>query len=426
MKVLWLHSGLLPRACKALGYDVDVRCGWLESLLGALLDNDNTLEFCTLGYDSRQCDITIGRVRYLSYGVEAAPEYKKIPKHLSDITRQVVRDFKPDVIHIHGTEYFYSRFCEDVYGGVPTVISLQGIISACHTHYNGGLSPDEFKWTNLNLRYILKGYSVFSMQRKWRDVRAVQEQVALRQHRYFVGRTLWDRECVRYYNPKAEYYVVNENLRDGFYFGRREEKGIRKHSIFCNASAAYPLKGAHWLLRAIAGLKDEFPDISIRIANAERLNKPKSLKNFALDLPYAAYLRRLINKLGVRGNVELLPALSEAEVVKELETAELFVLPSLCENSPNSLCEAMIIGVPSIATCCGGVQSILKDGIEGRLVPPADPFLLAGAIRDCFVNHDLAQLRAVEARKTAQQRHDKKRNALDMIAVYRDVVKKGH
>ena len=53
MKVFWLHSGLMPAACEAMGYEKRNSCGWLESMLDALLAADPTLELCLLGFDWR-------------------------------------------------------------------------------------------------------------------------------------------------------------------------------------------------------------------------------------------------------------------------------------------------------------------------------------------------------------------------------------
>ena len=68
------------------------------------------------------------------------------------------------------------------------------------------------------------------------------------------------------------------------------------------------------------------------------------------------------------------------DVREILAASDLFVLSSLWEGMPLSLIEAMSVGVPAVATNVGGVGQLLKDGVTGLLVPPADAQALAAAI----------------------------------------------
>lgn len=411
----------MPAACEAMGYEKRNSCGWLESMLDALLAADPALELCLLGFDWRPCDVQIGRVRHVSFEVGGRTWYKKIPSDIVEKAHRLIKEFSPDVIHVQGTEYFYGCFPQEVYCGKPVVVSIQGLLSGLHVAYTGGISPKELRGTNWNAGFLLKGRTLYSEQTSWREKRAKQEQKLLRQQNNFIGRTEWDESVVRYYNPHARYFKVNENIRPQFFKVRRESIKIRRHSIYCGAAMIYPLKGVHWLIRAVASLKEEFPDIELRIAAADGLKQPKGLRSVSLAQSYYVYLRRLVRQLGVEKNVVALPSLSADLVAEELKSAELFVLPSLGENSPNSLGEAMLVGTPAIATCVGGVPSILKDGVEGRLVPPSDPFALAGAIRRWFLHPEEAEACVEPARATALKRHNAKANAEATLEVYREL-----
>ena len=289
MKVFWFHSGLMPTAYEALGYEKRNSCGWLESMLNALLEADPSLELCLMGWDSRPCDIQLGRVRHVSFAEPGLTWYKRIPPRFIQKARKLIMDFNPDVIHVQGTEYFYGCFPQDVYCGKPVVVSIQGLISGLHVPYPGGLSPRELRGTNWNLRAILKGHTIYGDQRMWREGRAVQEEKILRMQRNFIGRTAWDESVIRYFNPTARYFSVNENLRPELFEAKRSRGGVKSHSIYCSASSGAPFKGAHWLIRAVAALKNEFPDIDLRIAAANGLRKPTRLRERLMDQTHNTY-----------------------------------------------------------------------------------------------------------------------------------------
>lgn len=426
MKIFWINSGLLPDACHAIGHKEQVTAGWVNSLLQALLTvSDGRDEYFVLSFDHRPCDVQVGRVHYRSFGEKGCCTYgAHIPSSVIDAVRTSVAEFDPDIIHVHGTEYFYGRLPADVYGGKPVVVSIQGILTGLVPWLTGNLSQSEVFWHQFNLRRIRYNATIFNDQKDWYRSRLPQEAKIFRQHQYFMGRTDWDRKWLAALNPKARYFSVNETLRPPFYVAnRRRPEMIRRHSIYCSAAAGYPLKGAHVLFRAVAMLKGKYPDIQVHVCAAEKLNSSRSLMMILKDDQYGSYLRSLIRELGIRENVVGLPFLSAEGVADELARAELFVLPSYCENSPNSLGEAQLIGTPAIATYAGGIPSVLKNGIDGILVQPGDVAALAAEIDGFFQHVDKAFTYAASAYESAIVRHDPKMNATRTFAVYDEILK---
>jgi len=120
------------------------------------------------------------------------------------------------------------------------------------------------------------------------------------------------------------------------------------------------------------------------IAAAGKLrNHPRTLqlKLIGPCFDQEARLRQAIADARLEPLVEVLgPVGPRKELIGQYQAADLFVLPSYAEGFPNSLLEAMAVGLPVVATNVGGIPEIVDDGITGTLVPPRDADALAAAI----------------------------------------------
>lgn len=424
MRVLWFTNALLPPAAKAMNLHVIATGGWMLAELQALRQCAPDIEFFIITTHKYHGRVTIDNVTYVTFGDPPKTVFSdSVPVAIAKQVKQLIREFNPDLIHIHGTEEFYARLNPEWLCNKPVLVSLQGIINGLYTHYDGSLSPGELMPFRTMRNAIFRD-GVFDIQKKWFLTRSAQERISLSRHRHYSGRTAFDKSWLKAFNTKAAYYHLDRIIRSEFYTSKRNLFDIRRHSIYCSAAAGYPLKGLHWLLRAAAILKPKYPDIQIRVANAQKtLAVPKGLVAWLKDDDYRAYLRHLIRKLGLQDNIIALPRLFATDVVKELRQAHLFCLPSLCENSPNSLAEAMLVGTPSVALYVGGVPSMLAHGKEGLLCPPADPAALADAIEKLFADDHLAEELAANAHKTALYRHDPLRIGTEAYHIYKTVLK---
>jgi glycosyltransferase involved in cell wall biosynthesis len=108
--------------------------------------------------------------------------------------------------------------------------------------------------------------------------------------------------------------------------------------------------------------------------------------------------------LAIERNVTFLGA--RADIPQVLAAFDVFVLSSVQEGVPLSVVEAMAAGKPVIATDVGGLRVLVRPGVNGLLVPPADPVALAAAMRELAGNTALRQEMGRQSREIAQESFD--------------------
>ena len=108
------------------------------------------------------------------------------------------------------------------------------------------------------------------------------------------------------------------------------------------------------------------------------------------DGPDLDDVRRQTMALGLADRVSFTGALSRQGVLELFRAADASVLSSAWENFPHTVVEALAAGTPVIATAVGGVAEVVRDEVNGLLVPPGDAASLAAAIRRFLADDALA------------------------------------
>jgi glycosyltransferase involved in cell wall biosynthesis len=136
-------------------------------------------------------------------------------------------------------------------------------------------------------------------------------------------------------------------------------------------------------------------DVFIQAIAALRLKSVHVNAVLVGDGPERARLEAQVERLGLCDRVNFAGHQTNPEPF--LESADVFVLPSRSEGSPNALLEAMAARVPIVSTDVGGVPEIISHGEHALLVPPDSPGTLAAAIDDVLKDSLAAERRAAAA-----------------------------
>ena len=132
--------------------------------------------------------------------------------------------------------------------------------------------------------------------------------------------------------------------------------------------------------------------------------------------------KRKLGKCFPTKGLVLLGSLTESDLVKKMSEANVYVMVSHIENSPNNLCEAMILGMPCISTYVGGCGTLIDDKYNGIFVQSGDPWALAGSIIELAKNGDFALKLGLNAKADALIRHNREKIANELLKIYGEII----
>ena len=427
MKVLWICNIMIPTIARQLGVSYSNREGWLSGLLERVVleRGRNRIELgIAFPVDEEMGDfernMQLGEsMSCRCYGfVENLDTPEIYDATLEARFRSILQDFEPDIVHIFGTEFPHTLACVRMFGRPErTLVSMQGLCCCIAEEYMADLPMKVQR--QVTLRDRIRQDSLRQQQKKFKK-RGEHEKEALGMTGHVAGRTDFDRTQAAKLNPSAKYHYLNETLRSIFYRDRWKRTACEPYSIFLS-QGDYPLKGFHYLLQAMPRVLEQFPEAHVYVAGSNIIDTDTWQDRMKLSA-YGKYLRRLIRERQLTEHVTMLGRLSAEEMKAQFLKSHLFVMPSALENSPNSLGEAMLLGVPCVAADVGGVHNLLTDGGDGMLYPAGDVEALADRIMEIFTKEAIVERFSDNARKHARVNHDAEQNYYRLIRIYREML----
>ncbi len=329
-----------------------------------------------------------------------------IPKLLD-----VIDDFKPDVINVFGTEGIFSGIQN--YTDIPVVVHLQGLINP---YLNTYFPPNTSKWSFLlNFKYLrhnLNGISPFFGHKRMRN-QALREENNMKNAKFIMGRTQWDKSFSKLYAPNAKYFHVDEVLRNSFYSDEvvTQTKKVNEVEIISTISPII-YKGIDVILKSAQLLKKH-----------TNINFSWKLIGLPEDSEILKFYEKELNLNHKKLGIKCIGFKNEQELKNLILNSDLFIHPSYIDNSPNSICEAQILGLPIIACNVGGISSIISDKETGYLVPSNGIIEMVSGITKFVVNPEYFMELAEKGKIIASRRHDKSKINMEILKAYKEILK---
>jgi len=133
-------------------------------------------------------------------------------------------------------------------------------------------------------------------------------------------------------------------------------------------------------------------------------------------------LELLINDFKLNERVFLLGAMSRDGVIRHMEDADIFILPSVNEALPVVLMEAQAAGLPVVATKVGSVDEVVKDGETGFLVPACDSDVIAERLEYLIEHPDLWLEMGRQGRKLIEEKYDIKKLNHKLVEIFQRLI----
>lgn len=387
MKLLWLAPWPHP-------LDVDAHpvpwVGALADLLRQQPGVELTVLHWTAKIENSVEEFTRAGIRFIylrvpSVRIDILTLYQRRIALVRAYLRRHARHY--DLLHLHGSELQLPAMTAGL--PLPQLLTVQGLVSQYPPYV-----PQTMSW--LKVLWTLAGY---------------YEQRYLPAIHHFSCRTHWDQTLVRQLSPGCTVYHNWEVIRHEFFGPRRPAAPVgRPQVLFMGGTQV--MKGFREVLAALDLVRQQ---VDVRLVIAGQATAAEVL---------AAVQRARLRHVGP-ADVVCRGLLSAAELVQLFGESQCLLHPSYVDNSPNSVCEAQVAGLPVIAANVGGVRSLIEDEATGLLCTLAPASIARQVLRllgDAALGSRLAQ----QAATVARLRHDPALIVARTLAIYQGVLQAFH
>lgn len=343
-----------------------------------------------------------GRYQYEGVSIRRTPLmdlnwlYKRGLEGLEDEVSQIfsafLEEIKPDVIHAHNMHYFsktHTRILERLAKerGVPLILTAHNV------------------WDDILFLELTHKVD-------WAHIIAVSHFIK----KEIIGVGIDDRKIT----------VVHHGVDEEKFHPRISPAGIlakypqlKNRKVIFHPARIGLAKGCDTSIKALNLVKDKYPDVILVLAGSKNIIDWGETQQKDI-----AYMVNLIRHFKLEKNVLI-------DVYSLEEMRELYVVSDVClypssvgEPFGLTMLESMAAGKPIIVTNSGGMPEVIKDGINGFVIPVKDFEILAAKINTLLEDTKLRRRLGYTGREMLESQYTKERVTKDTIAVYRKVLAK--
>jgi glycosyltransferase involved in cell wall biosynthesis len=296
--------------------------------------------------------------------------------------QRILGHLHPDLVHVHGLGR-YAFSCGSL--GYKYALTIHGMESL-----EAQLNAPRGRLTGLRVRLI-----------------QLLEHASVRRAEVVIANSRYVLNALP--QPQRNRVVLIQNPVESHFFDTDAVEPCAGRIIW--VGRIVPLKAVDVLVRAFADVKRAYGPASLRIIG------PPS------DPRYASSVRLLVREADICQSVEFVGARGGPDLHHEYAAAAVVALPSLQENAPVVIAEAMAVGRPVVATAVGGVAEFVTDGVTGILCAPSDFGAVATALRQILVDDTLRRRMGRAAQEVARSLFNEDRIAERHVEVYRSIAR---
>jgi glycosyltransferase involved in cell wall biosynthesis len=291
-----------------------------------------------------------------------------------------IRQLNPDIVHSHETFGLTMGDLE-----IPHVFTLHGF-----DHANIPAEGRSFAQS----RSIL-----------WKYI----ENRGLRRQKTIISISPYVRGMIKQYAPQAAIHDIDNPVDDRYFTvpSEKQSNGDKRVLILGWINERKNTLGA---IRAIAHAIRSGANGTLVVAGEAKLPSYKEL------------LLREIRDLGIENNVEFLGHINREQLENELRRSTILLLPSLQENAPMAISEAMAASIPVVTSNRCGMPYMVAEGKSGFLVDPTDIVQIGERLKEILLSPELCQQMGAQGRAIALERFHSDAVAAKTRAVYESAI----
>lgn len=394
MKIMWITNIPIGKMYETI-FQKPSHGLWMDALLNDFQKaNEHRLVIVTVRDHPSIQTLNDGQVSYYLLPKYHKKKYDYSSKKCLHDWETLLKAEMPDIIQVWGTEQSFGLCALSATNAIPGVVYMQGVIKLIARYYTAGMTRNELRQA-IALRDWFFNDRI-SQQKGHFASQALIERETLKKAGNAICENDWCAAHISEIAPGIAVHRCPLTIDQSFYHIRWEPHQVEPYAIMCGA-CEYPLKGLHMLIKAVALLKNDYPEIKLYVPGMPLYNGKSILKRLK-NRGYYRFIARLMVDLQLDSQVIFCGKMNASQMAEKMAKAHVFVMCSAVENHSSTLKEAMAVGTPCIASYVGGIPEYIVHNNNGLLYRFEEFEMLATHIRTLFETPNLAKTLSVNAR----------------------------